>query len=69
MSNQSKLLSWGHTPVYLEVKNNDYLKLTQGKLPFYRQKWKRMGEKEVEFTKNSENLVEMIFTHVLKPTF
>ena len=36
MSNQAKLLSYGHTPVYLEVNNQDYIKLTKGKLPFYR---------------------------------
>tara|TARA_B110000285_G_C15085012_1_gene595675 strand:- start:1081 stop:1269 length:189 start_codon:yes stop_codon:yes gene_type:complete len=61
MSNQSKLLSWGHTPVYLEVKHNEYLKLISGQLPFYRQKWKRIFEKDVEYTKSSDNVVEMIF--------
>ena len=43
MSNQMKLLSYGHMPVYLEVDNATYLKLIKGQLSFYRQKWKRMN--------------------------
>ena len=36
MSNQIKLLSYGHMPVYLECDNATYLKLIKGQLPFYR---------------------------------
>ena len=32
MSNQIKLLSYGHMPVYLEVDNATYLKLIKGQL-------------------------------------
>lgn len=68
MSNQNKLLSYGHTPVYLEVNNQDYIKLTKGKLPFYRQKWKRISDKEIEYFKGEDGL-ELIFSHNLSSKF
>lgn len=52
-------MSYGHTPAYLEVNHQDYLKLIKGDLPFYRQKWKRVPG-EVDFCKGEEGL-EAIF--------
>jgi hypothetical protein len=37
-------------------------------MPFYRQKWKRVAEKDVEYYKGEEGL-EFIFTYTLKSTF
>lgn len=36
MSNQAKLLSYGHTPVCLEVSDENYQQLIAGKMPMYR---------------------------------
>lgn len=35
MSNQAKLLSFGHKPVYLEVSDQEYQDLMSGKKAFY----------------------------------
>jgi hypothetical protein len=35
-------LSYGHTPVYLEATKEEFFALTQGKLAYYKQKWKRV---------------------------
>ena len=67
MSNQAKLMSYGHMPVFLEVNHQDYLKLTRGKLPFYRQKWKRVPG-EIDYSKGEEGL-EAIFHYMLKSNF
>lgn len=67
MSNQAKLMSYGHMPVYLEVNHQDYLKLTKGQLPFYRQKWKRIPG-EIDYSKGEEGL-EAIFHFNLKNSF
>lgn len=42
MSNQGKLLSYGHKIVTLEVSQEDFHKLSAGELPMYRQKWQRL---------------------------
>ena len=49
-SNQAKLLSYGHTPVFLEVTHDQYVKLMNGELPMFRQNWKRMTG-HIEYTK------------------
>ena len=64
MSNQIKLLSYGHMPVYLEVDNATYLKLIKGQLPFYRQKWKRMPG-ECDYFRGDEG-VEAVFHYSLR---
>lgn len=66
-SNQAKLLSYGHTPVYLEVSNQEYIGLMNGEIPFFRQPWKRITS-EVEYIKGEEGL-EVIFEHCVSPTF
>jgi hypothetical protein len=64
LSNQAKLLSYGHMPVFLEVSHQDYLKLIKGQLPFYRQKWKRVPG-EMDYTKGDDGL-EAIFHYQIK---
>ena len=65
---QSKLLKYGHTPVYLEASNDEYRKLILGELPFYRQKWKRINIDKLSHEKGEEG-VEVKFEHTLKSTF
>lgn len=68
MSNQAKLMSYGHSPVYLEVTNSDYQKLVKGKLPFYRQKWKRINYADLIYEKGEDGL-EATFSYSLKTSF
>lgn len=42
LSNPRKTMADGYAPVYLEVTNQVYQDLVSGKLPFHRQKWKRV---------------------------
>ena len=67
LSNQAKLLSYGHTPVYLEVNNTDYQKLIRGELAFFRQKWKRI-DGGISYSKGDEGL-ELQFHYDLKASF
>lgn len=67
LSNQAKLLSYGHMPVYLEVSHQDYLKLIKGQLPFYRQKWRRVTG-EMDYVKGEEGL-EAVFHYQVKTNF
>ena len=48
LSNQGKLLSYGHKPVYLKVSDEVYKELVNGKKAFYEQDWQRIPS-EVEF--------------------
>lgn len=57
MSMQSRLLTYGHSPAYLEVSNQEFINLTKGKIPHYRQKWKRIPhDARMIFQKGEEGL-------------
>lgn len=65
-SNQAKLLSYGHTPVYLEVSDQEYNAFMNGEIPFYRQNWRRIPG-EIEYIKGEDGL-EVIFEHCVSPS-
>jgi len=62
-SNQAKLLGFGHTPVYLEVNHEQYLKLMSGDLAMYRQNWQRMTG-HIDYTKTLDGL-SVTFSHTV----
>jgi hypothetical protein len=51
LSNQHKLMSFGHKPVYLKVSSEDHQDLISGKKGFYEQNWQRIPT-EVEYDKD-----------------
>jgi len=55
MSNQAKLLSYGHKPVYVEISRSQFSDMIDGKIPMYDLKWKRISA-EVDYIKCDEGL-------------
>lgn len=55
MSNQSKLLSYGHKPVAVELTRSQFNDVVQGQIPMFDQKWKRIAA-EVDCIKLEEGV-------------
>jgi hypothetical protein len=53
MSNQSKLLGFGHKPVFVRVSRANYVQLISGRRAFSDLEWQRLPT-EVEFTNKSK---------------
>jgi hypothetical protein len=44
LSNQAKLVQYGHRPVYAQVSKAKYQNLVSGKSVFYKQNWQKVPE-------------------------
>jgi len=55
MSNQSKLLSYGHKPVAVELTKTQFNDVVTGRIPMFDQKWKRIAA-DVEYIKLEEGI-------------
>ena len=66
-SNQAKLLSYGHKPVFLVLSNQEFLQLQRGKVPVYSQKWQRIPT-NISYKRAREGLC-VAFEFTLAPEF
>ena len=55
MSNQSRLLSYGHKPVYLVVSHKEFLAIQRGQVPVFSQRWQRIPA-DVRFRRTRDGL-------------
>jgi hypothetical protein len=62
-----RLLDHGHTPVVLECSKDEFERLSNGQMPWYRQAWKRISG-EVDYLKGEEGM-EALFHHTLRDKF
>lgn len=66
-SQQAKLLSYGHKPVFLILPNQDFLKLQRGQISVHSQNWQRIPA-NVSWKRAREGLC-MAFEFTLDPEF
>ena len=66
-SNQARLLSYGHKPVYLIVTNQEFLAIQRGQVPIHSQRWQRIPN-ECSCKKAREGLC-IAFEFTLAPDF
>lgn len=68
LSDPEKMMGAGYSPVYLEVTSQTFQDLASGKLPFHRQKWKRVpgGMQLPESEDSCEASFEFTISHNFK---
>ena len=66
-SQQAKLLSYGHKPVYVILSNQEFQALQRGAVPVYSQKWQRIPN-DVTWRRGKEGLC-VAFEFTLQPEF
>lgn len=54
-SNQARLLSYGHKPVYLVLSQVEFIALKKGQIPVFSQRWQRVPS-DVRFRRSREGI-------------